>query len=450
MATNRGKAQPKNATKTLQQVRDDLNIVVDFIPSGNSNRPGTPLHPSKITIHNTDNDEPGADARAHCRYQKGDDAQQRQVSWHFSVDDHSIYQSLPVDEVGWHAGTHEGNAVSIGIEICENRGIDQEAANDRAAKLTAAMLHELGIDLDGNVVQHNNWSGKDCPMLLRHPASGWTAFLQKVSGYYAGIADSGHENDHDAPAHIEADGGGLDQIVQIAANSDIARYNWPDRGRAPLGYIKGMALVYARVYCKLKAGDAAAVEMAKADTGNAKKDALAHYESQFAALGMDNSTSGADTLRHLFALMLGLGMRESSGKYCEGRDMSADNTTSETAEAGLFQTSYNARSASALMPKLFAQYQANPSGFLDVFKEGVTCHPSDLENFGSGDGKEFQRLSKACPAFAAEFAAVGLRNIRTHWGPINAQKAEVRLASDEMFKQVKAAVDASQLCPFVV
>jgi hypothetical protein len=208
-----------------------------------------------------------------------------------------------------------------------------------------------------------------------------------------------------------------------------------------------MALVYARVYCKLKAGDAAAVEMAKADTGNAKLDALAHYESQFAALGLDNSTSGADTLRHLFALMLGLGMRESSGKYCEGRDISDDNTTSDTAEAGLFQTSYNARSASPLMPKLFAQYQANPSGFVDVFKEDVTCHPSDLVNFGSGDGKEFQRLSKVCPAFGAEFAAVGLRNVRRHWGPINAQKAEVRAASVEMFKQVQTAVDTSNLCP---
>src|SRR6266566_7062225 len=108
---------------SVQQRREDLNIVVDLIPRTNSNRPGTPLHASKITIHNTDNDAPGADARAHCKYQKGADAQQRKVSWHFSVDDQSIYQSLPVDEVGWHAGTHEGNSCSIGIEICENQGI---------------------------------------------------------------------------------------------------------------------------------------------------------------------------------------------------------------------------------------------------------------------------------------------------------------------------------------
>lgn len=242
----------------------------------------------------------------------------------------------------------------------------------------------------------------------------------------------------------------LDQILQIAENSDIARYNWPGRGRAPLGYTKGMALVFARAYCKFKAGNAAAVEMARANTGDATRDVLAHYADIFAALGMNNSVAGPDTLRHLFALLLGLGMRESSGNYCEGRDMSTDNTDAETAEAGLFQTSYNARNANPLLPQLFQQYQANPAGFLNIFKEGASCSPGDFVNHGSGPGKEFQRLSKESPAFAAEFAAVALRNIRRHWGPINAQKAEVRPAADEMFRQVQAAVDASNLCPLVV
>src|SRR5215475_10430197 len=139
-------------------------------------------------------------------------------------------------------------------------------------------------------------------------------------------------------------------------------------------------------------------------------------------------------------------MRESSGRYCEGRDKSASNTTAETAEAGLFQTSFNARTASSLLPTLFTEYSENPSGFLEVFKEGVKCSASDLENFGSGDGEEFQRLSKACPAFAAEFAAVGLRHLRTHWGPINRKRAEVKTECDEMLREVEQAVDDSSLC----
>ena len=101
------------------------------------------------------------------------------------------------------------------------------------------------------------------------------------------------------------------------------------------------------------------------------------------------------------------------------------------------------------MPKLFEQYSANPSGFVDVFKEGVKCTAAGLNNFGSGDGKEFQRLTKAFPAFAAEFAAVGLRNIRKHWGPINRKEAEVRPEANLMLTQVEHAVDTSNLCPAV-
>jgi uncharacterized protein YgiM (DUF1202 family) len=233
-------------------------------------------------------------------------------------------------------------------------------------------------------------------------------------------------------------------VTDIAARSKIAQFEWENRGVAPMGYIKGMALVYARVYGKLNAGDAAATEMARAKTADPAHDALAWYSAEFAELGMNNDIAGADTLRHLFVLLIGLGMRESSGRCCEGRDRSASNTTAETAEAGLFQTSFNAMTASPLLPILFANYSDNPSGFLEVFKEGVTppCTPADLENnFGSGDGREFQRLSKACPAFAAEFAAVGLRHARTHWGPINTRAAELRPECDEMLRQAQAAVD---------
>jgi len=242
--------------------------------------------------------------------------------------------------------------------------------------------------------------------------------------------------------------GTTDQILQIVASSAIARYSWKDRGVAPAGYIKGMAMMYARVYCKLKTGDAAATEMAKANTGDDSRDGLAWYNQQFVDAGMDNSVAGIDTLRHLFVLLIGLGMRESSGKHCEGRDVGASNTTADTAEAGLFQTSFNARSASPVLPQLFSQY-ANSVDFVDIFKEGVRCGSSNAENFGTGDGKEFQRLSKECPAFAVEFTAVALRNLRKHWGPINQKTAEVRVESDAMLMDVQKAVDNFNLCPLV-
>ena len=162
----------------LDQAFAQLNIVQDFIPKGNSNRPGRPLDPTHITIHNTDNGSPGADAAAHARYVKGADARARQVSWHYTVDDHAIYQSLPVNEVGWHAGS--GNSKSIGIEICMHKGMDEAAAYDRAALLVAVLALQNGVSVPGKVVQHNHWTGKHCPRVLRDKPNGWDWFLAKV------------------------------------------------------------------------------------------------------------------------------------------------------------------------------------------------------------------------------------------------------------------------------
>lgn len=233
------------------------------------------------------------------------------------------------------------------------------------------------------------------------------------------------------------------QIVSLAANSGIAGHVWPGRGVAPLGYTKGMAVSFARAHCKLLAGDAVAVEMAKADTEQPDVDALSRYAPEFQALGFSNDVAGADTLRHLFVLLIGLGMRESSGKHCEGRDTSANNKTGETAEAGLFQVSFDARSSSPLLPPLFATYRANPSGFVDVFHEGVNCTAVNLKNWGTGDGVEFQRLMKACPTFAAEFSGVALRRRCRHWGPIKRKEAQVLRDCDTMLRDVENFVAAT-------
>jgi len=223
----------------------------------------------------------------------------------------------------------------------------------------------------------------------------------------------------------ETPGSVVDAILSAASSSPLRQYNWPQRGRAPLAYIKGMGLVFARCVCKLESNQPEALEMAKANTGKRQVDVLAHYADEFADFGMKNDADGIDTLRHLFALMIGMGMRESSGRYCTGRDQSASNTSSITAEAGLFQTSWNAKSSHPVLPDLFDRYLTQPDGFLNVFSTGITCNAANWQNFGSGDGKEFQRLSKECPAFGVEFAAIVLRNRRKHYGPINTKSAKI-------------------------
>jgi uncharacterized protein (TIGR02594 family) len=238
----------------------------------------------------------------------------------------------------------------------------------------------------------------------------------------------------------------VNRIVQLAGSSDLASHSWSGRGAAPPGYIKGMAVAYANVYAKWKKGDTAAAVMAAPNSGDGSRDAIAWYDRQFAALGLANGpdqSKNGDVLRHVFVLLTGLGMRESSGRCCEGRDLSASNTTADTAEAGLFQQSWNSRFASPELPKLFAEYSANPLGFYAIFSEGVTPHAGDLDDFGSGEGEAFQALCKSCPAFAVEAAAVGLRTIRAHWGPITRQEAELRPEADRLFQQVQGIVDSA-------
>jgi len=230
------------------------------------------------------------------------------------------------------------------------------------------------------------------------------------------------------------------EIAALADGSACASYSWKNRGVAPRGYIRGMAVMFARVYCKMNANRDAASEMSMADSGDAAVDALAHYEPEFTALGMDNSEAGVHVLRHLFVLLTGLGMRESSGRHCEGRDMAATNTTADTAEAGLFQVSHNSASAHFLLEALFDQYKGS-TDFRDIFEEGVHCSAGSWANWGAGDGHDFQELTKECPAFAVEYAALLLRKRRRHWGPINTKTAELRQECDDLFKSVCAYID---------
>jgi hypothetical protein len=236
----------------------------------------------------------------------------------------------------------------------------------------------------------------------------------------------------------------IEAICVIADESEIAEYPWKDRGVAPPGFTQGMALAFAQTYRKLQLGHQAAVEMAKARTGS-DKDALNIYRSQFDALGMSNEAAGALTLRHLYALMLGSGMRESSGRHCEGRDLSADNVSSDTAEAGLFQTSWNAHSASEpAFSNLMAEY-SNPRNvatcYLSVFDDGVSCTDDEWGCYGSGQGYAFQKLCKECPAFAVETHGLTLRNLANHYGPVIRKEVELKMEADEMFAAVQKYLD---------
>lgn len=164
---------------TIDEALARLNVQVDLIPASASNRPGTRIKATHLTIHNTANADPGADALMHARYLKGPDARAREVSWHFTVDDVRCVKHLPTNEKGWHAGP--GNSKSVAIEICEHAGINKEAAIDRASLLAAVLMDALDIPPE-RVVPHQFWTGKDCPHVVLREPGGFDAFRQRVAG----------------------------------------------------------------------------------------------------------------------------------------------------------------------------------------------------------------------------------------------------------------------------
>lgn len=158
----------------------------DLIPKGAS-VPGRKLKSiGYITLHNTGLID--VKSNNFHRSLKRENALKngRQASWTFTVDDIEIYQEVPTSWETWHAGNSTGNKNSISIEMCMwNNKEKQRKTYENSARLVAELMkmHKISID---KVVQHNKWSGKNCPEFLRAKKHGydWTYFINLVKKYY--------------------------------------------------------------------------------------------------------------------------------------------------------------------------------------------------------------------------------------------------------------------------
>ena len=82
------------------------------------------------------------------------------------------------------------------------------------------------------------------------------------------------------------------------------------------------------------------------------------------------------------------------------------------------------------------------AGWLEIFHDGAgRAHPTS-KTTGPARKKGFQKPSKECPAFAAEFAAVTLRVLRGHHGTVNRHAVQINPELDDMFSKAEALIEA--------
>ena len=134
-----------------------------------------------IVIHDTGNTSASATAKAHMNYITTSNVNK---SWHYTIEENTIYQHIPDNEVAYHAGdgtrdigekwyseTYKkqnnggGNLRGIGIETCVNSGSDYLKTINSTAKLSAYLLYKYNLTID-ELKTHYDFSGKECPYLL--------------------------------------------------------------------------------------------------------------------------------------------------------------------------------------------------------------------------------------------------------------------------------------------
>lgn len=172
---------------------DPLEINQKIVPVSHGVRPGEPMTPHPegveaynddnvywVVIHDTANTAPGAGALSHANYlyNAAVNGHELWVSWHYTIDDTLIYQHLPENERGFHAGDgsslpHQrsdsylggGNRNGIGIEMSPNQDGDMYRTWQRTAQLSADILYRYNLPLD-HLTYHIDFSGKICPQTL--------------------------------------------------------------------------------------------------------------------------------------------------------------------------------------------------------------------------------------------------------------------------------------------
>ena len=179
--------------------KNEIEIVTHYLPTGSGLKPDR-LRTSTyyITLHNTGMAHPTATAKGLDDYIHSTN---RVASWHYAIDDHGAYNHVPIDEVAWHAGDGShyygdiwysesyrfygiggGNNNSVGIEMCVYSGCDFNWVMRNTAKQVSWLLVKYKLN-PSRIRQHYDYSGKDCPQVLRSSGR-WPEMLELINIEY--------------------------------------------------------------------------------------------------------------------------------------------------------------------------------------------------------------------------------------------------------------------------
>jgi hypothetical protein len=218
----------------------------------------------------------------------------------------------------------------------------------------------------------------------------------------------------------------------VEKHTGCTNYYWKNRGRAPKSYVNGMALMYAKQVC------GQGTDFIKPNTITGRNTLNRRYEDGLKYYGISGNQLNT------YTFLIGLGMRESTGKYCVGRDRSQNFTKSDNAEAGIYQMAYVARVFNKELKPLYMKYKNGElSCELEIFKKSpIKCTSYDAKTFGTGEGARWQELMKRCPAASAQWAAILMRSQLRHFGPIKRREVEFKTQCRDMLSEVeKVAIE---------
>ena len=135
------------------------------------------MKPTRIVVHNTANDASAANEIAYMK------SNNKEVSFHYAVDDKEIVQGIPENRNAWHAGDGgggKGNREGIAIEICYSKsgGTKFTKAEENAVELIVDILKRYGWGID-KVTKHQDYNKKYCPH--RTLDMGWDRFIKMIN-----------------------------------------------------------------------------------------------------------------------------------------------------------------------------------------------------------------------------------------------------------------------------